>query len=497
MMLIRTLFLTLALASSLAAQTLVVQDGDDLAAIVASAPDQAVVEIASDATFHGTLSWAAKSLTVKARGGFSPVVKGSPGRPAIELSPTANWTVANLQGLTLEGGATPMGPMHSARFGHPTAASATLTVNVDDTVFRNPVLSLSLSTQNVQISVSTSTLAAGVRVQGSSTGSSSFRISDSVIEKRVELDAIERAFLSLELDRVHLIGAVVSSARDSSSVRIGSRSSLIESREDGVGTGILTRGSARGFWMNTTISGFAIGLDTDSTQLSIENALFHGNTIDLAPSVAAGRVTNSVIPDGTFAGVDGNLAHTPLLSGSFALSSDPVLLDKGNSHAAGLGLLDLEGNPRLIDDDGDGVAEVNFGAIARVVCATNQRGTVTRRQGFPPNPDVFGGSSRGPLVGTTWNPYIDHSSFVPNATLDLLVITGFPNNFFFPGSGTLLVDTSQLLYTQTVVPGERFRVPLNESCALPGMTVSCQAVTFNVGGTFRLTNALDLVLGLF
>ena len=80
------------------------------------------------------------------------------------------------------------------------------------------------------------------------------------------------------------------------------------------------------------------------------------------------------------------------------------------------------------------------------------------RLGSPPNPYAFFAGVSGPYLGVTWNPRIDHFSFVTDATLDLLLVTGAPLNLPLGAPGTLLCDVTAppLLEVTSPAPGVPF-----------------------------------------
>ena len=87
-----------------------------------------------------------------------------------------------------------------------------------------------------------------------------------------------------------------------------------------------------------------------------------GNGADVGPDVRAGEIASSLISDGTFDGLNGNFAATPLVDASLALLPGSPGIDAGNDRAAGLGPLDVFGRPRIQDGDGNGQARVDVGA---------------------------------------------------------------------------------------------------------------------------------------
>lgn len=121
--------------------------------------------------------------------------------------------------------------------------------------------------------------------------------------------------------------------------------------------------------------------------------------------------------------------------------------------------------------------------------------TETVRLGTPPNPDAFlpGVTSR-PLVGQTWDPVVDHTTFHTSAILDILIIDlGAPINLL-TGWGTLLCNippSSQIFGNPA---GSPFAVAVPLDCAFVGLAACSQVGSF-APGNIQLTNALDIVIG--
>jgi len=121
----------------------------------------------------------------------------------------------------------------------------------------------------------------------------------------------------------------------------------------------------------------------------------------------------------------------------------------------------------------------------------------TTRLGTPPNPNAFlPGVTSGPIIGATWDPVVDHSSFHTGAVLDILAIdlTG-PINITTPW-GTLLVGISPMPIVVSNPAGVPFGVGIPHDCGLVGALAYTQVAAW-APGTNLLTNALDLVIGTY
>ncbi len=120
------------------------------------------------------------------------------------------------------------------------------------------------------------------------------------------------------------------------------------------------------------------------------------------------------------------------------------------------------------------------------------------RLGSPPNPNALRpGITSGPVLGSTWDPVIDHTSFLTTAALDALAIAPTPLNLPIPTLGTLLCDPSSTLLIQTAPPRVPFAVSIPGACAFAGVTLCSQGASLDALGGILLTNALDITLGTF
>ncbi|MEM7309848.1 MAG: hypothetical protein AAF682_24440 [Planctomycetota bacterium] len=121
----------------------------------------------------------------------------------------------------------------------------------------------------------------------------------------------------------------------------------------------------------------------------------------------------------------------------------------------------------------------------------------TVRLGVPPNPLAFlPDPAGGPLVGGTWAPFLDHTTFQPGAALDFVGVSAAAVNV--PGAlGTLLCDPGAFGVVLTSAPGTAFAVPVPDDCGVYGATLCAQGGSVDGGGTFALANALDVTVGTY
>ncbi len=156
------------------------------------------------------------------------------------------------------------------------------------------------------------------------------------------------------------------------------------------------------------------------------------------------------------------------------------------------------------DLDGDGDEDLlsssyfdsTIGWFENTACPTVAPAAEVVRLGSPPNPAaLLPGVSGPPVLGTTWDPIIDHTGFVPGATLDVLVVSGAAVNVPL-AFGTLLCDVAGSPIFVTATPGASFSLPLPFQCPLVGASACSQGASASPT-EIRLTNALDLTLGTF
>ena len=117
--------------------------------------------------------------------------------------------------------------------------------------------------------------------------------------------------------------------------------------------------------VNVTVSGYGAGIKSENTADVFTNMLLVNNTTDISALADTESVSWSLISDGGFPGTVGsnnNISGEPLLDEQFNLLSGSLGIDAGNSDAFGIGELALNGVPRILDGDENGVAQVDMGA---------------------------------------------------------------------------------------------------------------------------------------
>ncbi|MEM7310964.1 MAG: hypothetical protein AAF682_30115 [Planctomycetota bacterium] len=202
-------------------------------------------------------------------------------------------------------------------------------------------------------------------------------------------------------------------------------------------------------------------------------------TIDPATGATLSKINYKVAGSGA-EGIDG-LAVRP---------SDGALIGTGNGFSdPKLYLIDpVTGDLTSLGSTGAGhPCDLTFLACPTVVAST------AVRLGTPPNPNAYLPGSQDPLLGTVWDPRVDHASFLPAAVSDFAGFSATPSNTPLPFG--VLLCALPLVGTQIVPAGEPFSFPIPTGCALAGVTLCSQAGSVAADGTIQVTNALDLVLG--
>ncbi|MEM7311289.1 MAG: pentapeptide repeat-containing protein [Planctomycetota bacterium] len=122
---------------------------------------------------------------------------------------------------------------------------------------------------------------------------------------------------------------------------------------------------------------------------------------------------------------------------------------------------------------------------------------VLRNSTAAPNPEAFRpGQTSGPVLGATWDPVVDHSSFLPAAVLDVAAFSPNPTDVALGALGQLLCAGPY--FNVTVVPaGAPFAFVLPEDCTLPGTIACVGAGSVDASGGVALTNAIDIVIGTY
>jgi len=156
--------------------------------------------------------------------------------------------------------------------------------------------------------------------------------------------------------------------------------------------------------------------------------------------------------------------------------------------------LDSNGVPDIVTTNGSSISVLLASANA---CGSSVASAAVVRLGMPPNPHALvSDDAEGSVVGEMWSCYVDHSSFLPNALVDTLLMSFSPLNLPAGPRGTLLCNLVPPSVSTSVPAGQAFTFVIPLDCSLVGLGLCIQAASTSTSGT-KLTNALDVQLGAF
>ena len=485
-----------------ASAQIIVNTGDDIVAICNAAPSGSVIQIQSDAVFVGQHTWSAKELTIEAAPGFSPTLRGPVDNNCIQLVPGNPPTKATFKNLTIE-----RGPK-SATFpveGFPlvvqTWGTSDLRTEVyveNCTLLGRPTFSGSGNSSGKGVFVN-STLLDNFLAQGFPLMPLELSFEDCVVNGSFQVFCLNTVsglprLANVTLRRTLFGRELDFNASPGNMLVVAGESCVVDGDlEPGttVHKGVNLFDNVVGTFTNWTI------LNTNTAikgvpGVQLENALLVDNGVCLE-TVDLGQISNSLIEDGTYAGLNGNLAGSATLDSAYRLVGCSVGLDQGNNGAVASAALDLNGQPRIQDNDGDLVATVNMGATEATGFIP---GNVVLENGSNINPVGYLVFS-SPVIGTTLNAFIP--GIPSGATVLTAIVAAAPIAPTTSGAyvGELLVSLSgsPLYFTGT---GGPLPIPIPNNCALIGLTVRTQGFRFdNVGGSIvtHCLNRRDLTIG--
>jgi hypothetical protein len=406
--------------------TIIVSDGGSVSAAVTAAAHGDTIEIQSNQFFNETLSWSNKYLTVRAGAGFTPgisnitnlngtssITGGSFSGLSIDsltlsatstrfsnvsfqqvtfnqdvsIGGTGSYTVTALfDNVHFKGAASFSGTGDQSLDAHFTNDSFDRRVSLGGTgrsvhkaifendYFTNGLISNSLSEVANNVTVRNSTSLGNMNFVGNS-GSSPVLVEDNHITGQLTFATSIADHIDATASRNVVIGPVIFAVGTFANSKLTMRNNLIVSPPAGTPeSGIDVRALGGDFQSNTTFTltnnsvvGFDRGLTTENLQTGgtfnaqIQNMLLY-NADDVNGFTAA-QIGNSLISDGTFAGLNGNFGGSPILTADYYLKYNSIGIDAGSNSAAASLATDLRGNPRIQDANGDGIARVDVGAL--------------------------------------------------------------------------------------------------------------------------------------
>lgn len=506
-------FLSLAALAGLSQAQTVVTSGDDLVAVVSSAPDGEVIRIDSNDTFTGSLFLAGRKLRIEAGPGFTPTIRGSEDSTAISIGAGSAGSFIELDGVTLRGGlpSDPSDPFYS-----PSALSsggtgstvqvATLSLNdcrvvdrfsIGGTGFHRTELSSMDCDFESRVSIGGTGDASAECNFGddcrfdaiSISGTGDFVADVAIVEAQVN-DAITISgtgsfAADVVLRRVVGYGGISVSGISTSNNTALVDSCLFAKGEDATGTiGMNASSNASVRIVSCTATGWDTGLSLNAGSTA-ENVALFGNDLDVSASTPGGAVFGSLVSDSSYTGF-GTVMGQPVWDSSFALVSGSIGIDQGNDAAAGMGNFDVYGNSRVLDGNGDGLAQTNFGAIE--VVGTCQIASMQLINGNGFNPEKYQPLD-APVLGQAFQAEMALSAL---SVLSVLAIDKpSPMPYSIPGvQGEILLGLTPNLFLDFGVAVGKHSIPVPNDPALCGAQTATQGILVELD---VLSSALNLI----
>lgn len=507
------LFLTMPLAVSSAAQT-VVTAGDDLAAVVAAAPDGDVIRIDSNATFNGPLSWEGKSLTIEAGAGFSPTILGETDEPepAFELRQTGDDTTGVIaRGLTLETGALPGALVPPPAISLTSEAGSTGDLScvfedcqafagtlcffegsaTIDLAWRGGLLGNDSAEGFNSITSRGPNQVSVVLEQGCKLSTLFVSSEDGALGLRAEDCAFSGSFtlsagnplsifapfgsLDAEVRRCRVGQSMLTAGFDGSTTTALFESTLFApTTPSGEDSGVRVEADSSARLVNCTIAGWDTGLRVQGAFQGDNLAIF-GNQTDVLVLGATIDLGTSLVADGSYM-APGVVNQVPLWDTDYSLRPGSPGIDAGSNTATDLGSLDLDGQPRIQDGNEDGTARVNFGAIETVdgcglASIAPLPGSGINANGLLP--------SGPPVLGQSFQAQIQQDI---DTVFTLLAIDApSPAPFPIPGiEGEILLGLTPNLLLDYGVSLGLHQLPVPNDPLLCGAQTACQGLRVNL-----------------
>ncbi|MDF1800511.1 MAG: hypothetical protein P1V81_15140 [Planctomycetota bacterium] len=477
------------------AQT-IVTDGDDLVAIVAAATSGDVIQIDSNATFHGTIVPSGKTLTIEAGSGFAPTLKGSANDNCVRVLPTLAGTNTTLRGLRLEAGdgAVGPGPWPSLVLQSSGTVAYSADLFVEDCVIEGIVVIFGNYHADCDVTLLNTVLEDNMNLFGTYTTPVDIEVIGCEIAGPVVATCSPHLgiprLMDLKFVRTLFRKEVGLNASGGATLNVEMDSCIVDGSMSSPTPpfGIRVYADTNGTIANTTVTGCTNGIQ-GQPGVSWHNMLISDNVTDLV-NVLPGEIEYSLIEDGTYDGVDNNFGGTALFDGSWALLACSPGVDAGSNAAPLLGAVDFSGGPRILDNDADGTATVNVGAVEHTGSIA---GSAVVFNGTNVNPLDYTTVSI-PTAGETFHSYVNPA---PGTIVTVVVLDTQAGPFTGPDwTGELLLALSGTEVYDFGLGPHAMAVPLD--CSLVGLTVASQGFridSVNAVISYHCLNGLDLTIG--
>ena len=366
----------------LAVSVIVVGNGGNLGAAIAAASHQDIIEIQSNGTFSGNLTWNNKYLTIRAGNGFQPTIQGS---------------VTGVHGSNPVTGGTFQGLNITGAFNASANATTYATYLVENCKLQNGSTISGTGDFQVKATFNNTDFPGIVNFGGTGGFALDVTINHSVLRNDVYLNTLQNEnVLTVHFNDNDILkrtytggGTVATDHRDLTFARNRFRQGItltlgdfnnfkVKMTDNVLGdplvpppitdAGLLLRTFFTGSgarvdasFVNNTVVGFGTGIEkSPNFAASFANMLLR-NTDDLL-NVPLSVISYSLISDGTYNNQSNNFSGIPLLGPNGQLLSGSPGIDRGNNSKASTS--DFLGNTRIRDGNGDGINVVEWARMS-------------------------------------------------------------------------------------------------------------------------------------
>lgn len=487
------------LAATASAQT-IVNTGDDLVAIVAAASSGDVIQIHSDDVFVGLLNWTGKDLTFEAGPGYSPTLRGPDGNNCLQPTSGNPPTIGTFRGLRIEGGI----PAPFEAFplvAHAGSGADKLTkLGFEDCTFGGRPTFGGYGDSKVQAQFQDCVFEDNFLAYGIKTAPLELLLEDCVVTEvfqalcsTIPLGGVQQADITL---RRSLFGRGIElNASSGGALTVLAESCVVDGDlEPGTSVpyGVRVFADVVGSFSNLTVTGVTTGLQ-GQPGVTWHNLLIAGTFGASLSGVDVANISNSLIEDGTFDGLNGNFTASAHWDADYQLLSCSAGFDVGDGAAPGLTGLDFNGKPRVQDNDAIPGAAINVGA-------TEKTGTISAaavvENGSGVNPTSYVAGTLPTLGGTFDALILNPPGPSPVLTVIIADAAAPPTTSPLWTGELMLALSGAAIYDYA--PGAFHSMAVPSGCGLAGLVVPTQGFSvFDESGVLvpKCHNRLDLTLG--
>jgi len=481
------------------AQT-IVNSGDDLVAIVAAASSGDVLQINSNDVFVGLLDWTGKDLTFEAGPGYTPTLRGPDGNNCLQPTSGNPPTVGTFRGLRIEGGIpAPFEAFPLVAQAGPGADRIT-ELDFEECTFGGRPTFGGYGDSLVKAEFRECVFEDNFLAYGIKTAPLELVLEDCVVTEvfqtlctTIPLGGVQQADVTL---RRSLFGRGIElNASSGGSLTVLAESCVVDGDYEDftfVPYGVRVYADVVGSFSNLTVTGVTTGLQGQSG-VTWHNLIVAGTFGASMTGVDVANISNSLIEDGTYDGLNGNFAASAHWDAQYQLISCSAGLDVGDGAAPGLTGTDFNGKPRIQDNDAIPGAIINVGA-------TEKTGTIPAaavvENGSGVNPSSYIAGTLPTLGGTFDALILNPPGPTPVLTVIIADVAAPPTTSPLWTGELMLALSGAAIYHYS--PSAFHSMPVPSGCGLAGLVVPTQGFSvFDEGGVIvpKCHNRLDLTLG--